>query len=256
MAGEIAVSVETMAGNRVWGPASVDASAPLSSLRDLLAGTMGVPPPAVHFVYEGRALQGGLAEEAIPDGAVLNCVLDMVKSSIEFSISKVKAALEAQNEGPWHLEALVSEAPVPNEEHCPNFRNVDWGKLQYKEITFMDEVMTRDTGVGGETEHVLKESFFGTVDPDGKPVGYGLILKQSTCSGECQSDYRGVYQGLFLPTEEDYTMPMCSGVKSMLLQGSYVIHGRWGQPETYFEYKNGLFDGTEEEMEVFLEFLG
>jgi len=242
------VSVESMAGNIVWGPAPVDAMAPLSLLRGFVAENMGVPLPAVHLVHEARTLHGALAEEAVTDGAVIKCMLDMVKGSIETSIMKVRATLKAHNGNSWKLETLLGEAPLPNEEHCPEFRNLDWSSLDYKELTLVDQDEEVNNHAG-TFQKIYREFYFGSVDPHGVPAGYGLLLKQCTCSGEYTGDFRSAYHGLFLPVE-GYRMPMSSLTNSMLVQGSYHV-SNFGdhQFETWFPEKNGLFDGTEAQEE-------
>lgn len=246
MENAVMVSVESMVGNIVWGPALADAMAPLSLLQGLVAEKMGVLLPAVHLVHEARMLHGTLAEEAVPDGAVIKCVLDAVKGSIESSMMKVRATLEAHNGNSWNLQTLLGEAPVPNEEHCPKLGDLDWSCLDYKELTLVEEVEEVNNHAG-RFQKINQEFYFGSVDPHGIPSGYGFVLKQFTCSGEC--DYRSAYHGLFLPVE-GYKMPMSSLTNSMLVQGFYHV-SNYGDHnfETWFTEKNGLFDGTEAQEE-------
>jgi len=243
------ISVESMAGNIVWGPAMVDALAPLSSLRDMVAETMDVPPPAVNLVYEDRTLQGALAEEAVPTGAAVTCVLDIVQGSIEALMMQVRTALEALNHGmsQWHLEKLVGEVPVPNEEHCPEFQYLDWRSLEYKEIMLVDTTRAVDNHAGKYLQF-HRESYFGSVDPEGALAGYGFIVKQCTCWGEYNHDFRGAYHGLFLPGE-NYKVPQCSLTGSKLVQGTYQGSIDIHTFETYFPEKECLFDGTEAQEE-------
>lgn len=256
---QLTVSVESMAGNVVWGPAAVEGSAPLAPLRDMVADAVGVPPQAVNLVYEDRTLQASLLEEAVPDGVTLKCVLDMVKGSIESTMARVREALRARNEGSWRLDLVLGhegEGPVPNEEHCPEFRSLDWRSLEYRELTLVDTEEDKDNHAG-KFRHLFRQFYFGTVDGTGAPAGFGFVLKQSTCWGEYACDFRHLYYGLFIPGD-DYEFPMCRHLQNTkLVQGSYRV-GTAPNPEQdihcvsydiMFWEKDGLFDGTEEEEE-------
>lgn len=248
MANETTVSVISKAGNTIWGPDAMDASAPLSVLQAVIAKTAGVPRPAVHLLHDGRKLQGSLQQEGIENGAALQCVLDMVKGSIEESMLRVRSALRAHH-GKWNLDGFLDTVPSPNEEHCPNFQNLDWAILTsvYKELVLIER-QQEVSNHAGKFVQFLGEWYFGTVDSNGVPAGFGFVLKQSTCLGEYNYDGRGAYFGLFLPVS-DYTMPMSSVRNSMLVQGSYLYMESPGDIQVRFPEKNGLFDGTEEEEE-------
>lgn len=244
---QLEIAVESMAGNVVWGPALIDASAPLSLLRDSVAESMGVPSPAVHLVFGDRTLHGSLHEEAVPHEATIKCVLDVVRGAIEASMIEVRAALQARSGGQWQLDALVGEAAMPNDEHCPEFQDLDWGSLEYTELTLKD-IEAEVNNHAGKFQQISREFYFGSVDSDGAPAGYGFILKQATCWGEYTYDGRCAYHGLFLPVK-GYKMPMSSLCGAKLVQGAYQAPTKRGCFETRFLEKSGLFDGTEAEEE-------